>query len=88
MPLLARWLRRAMANQVRFWSLIVGLVVVVTGLAPSCSDHQTDSGHPAETVDSVEATSAAYRAERASTSEVTCTTITSIVSAMAPRWPP
>jgi hypothetical protein len=33
MPLLARWLRRAMANQVRFWSLIAGLVVVVTGLA-------------------------------------------------------
>ena len=35
------------------------IFVVVTGLAPSCSDHQTDSGHPAETVDSVEATSAA-----------------------------
>jgi hypothetical protein len=33
MPLLARWLRRAMANQTRFWSLVVGLVVVVTALA-------------------------------------------------------
>jgi hypothetical protein len=32
MPLLARWVHRAMENQVRFWSLIVGLVVVVTGL--------------------------------------------------------
>jgi hypothetical protein len=32
MPLLARWLRRAMANQVRFWSLVAGLVVVVTAL--------------------------------------------------------
>src|SRR3954452_11283309 len=33
LPLLARWLRRAMANPTRFWSLIAGLVIVVTGLA-------------------------------------------------------
>src|SRR3954471_8409995 len=32
MPLLARWVHRAMENQVRFWSLIAGLVVVVTAL--------------------------------------------------------
>ena len=32
MPVLARWLHRAMENQTRFWGLIVGLVVVVTGL--------------------------------------------------------
>ena len=31
--LLARWLRHAMANQTRFWSLIAALVIVVTGLA-------------------------------------------------------
>ena len=33
MPLLARWLDRAMANRTRFWSLLGGLVVVVVGLA-------------------------------------------------------
>ena len=33
MPLLARWVHRAMENQVRFWSLIAGIVVVVVGLA-------------------------------------------------------
>ncbi len=33
LPLLARWLRRAMANPTQFWSLIGGIVVVVTGLA-------------------------------------------------------
>jgi len=33
MPLLARWLRRAMENQTRFWSLIAGLVAVVVVLA-------------------------------------------------------
>src|SRR3954471_13467280 len=32
MPLLARWLRHAMENPTRFWSLIAGLVIVVTGL--------------------------------------------------------
>src|SRR5262249_33543615 len=30
---LARWLRHAMENPTRFWSLVAGLVVVVTGLA-------------------------------------------------------
>jgi hypothetical protein len=33
MPVLARWLRHAMENQTRFWSLIALLVVAVTGLA-------------------------------------------------------
>jgi hypothetical protein len=32
LPLLARWLQRAMVNQTRFWSLLIGLVVVVVGL--------------------------------------------------------
>src|SRR4051794_20966656 len=32
MPLLARWVHRAMANQTRFWGLIAALVVVVTSL--------------------------------------------------------
>lgn len=32
LPILARWLHRAMENQTRFWSLLVGLVVVVIGL--------------------------------------------------------
>jgi len=32
LPLLARWLHRAMANPTRFWSLLVGLVVVVLAL--------------------------------------------------------
>jgi hypothetical protein len=32
MPLLARWVHRAMMNQTRFWGLIAALVVVVTGL--------------------------------------------------------
>jgi hypothetical protein len=33
MPVLARWVRHAMENQRRFWSLIAVLVVIVTGLA-------------------------------------------------------
>ena len=33
MPLLARWLSHAMANQTRFWGLVAGLVVVVTSTA-------------------------------------------------------
>src|SRR6516164_3565174 len=33
MPVLARWLRHAMENQTRFWSLIALLAVVITGLA-------------------------------------------------------
>jgi tetratricopeptide (TPR) repeat protein len=33
LPLLARWLRRAMENQTRFWSLLFGLVAVVVLLA-------------------------------------------------------
>src|SRR5262249_13568596 len=32
LPLLARWLHRAMGNPTRFWSLLIGLVVVVLGL--------------------------------------------------------
>lgn len=32
LPLLAKWLHRAMLNQTRFWSLLIGLVVVVVGL--------------------------------------------------------
>jgi len=32
LPLLAQWVNRAMANQTRFWSLLIGLVVVVVGL--------------------------------------------------------
>src|SRR3954453_3743479 len=33
LPVLARWLRHAMENPTRFWSLVAGLVIVVTGLA-------------------------------------------------------
>ncbi|SIN76523.1 hypothetical protein SAMN05444166_0716 [Singulisphaera sp. GP187] len=33
LPLLARWLKHAMENPLRFWSLIIGLVVVVVGLS-------------------------------------------------------
>lgn len=33
LPILARWLSHAMENQTRFWSLLVGLVVVVVGLS-------------------------------------------------------
>jgi hypothetical protein len=33
MPLLARWLERAMENRTRFWGLLGGLAVVVIGLA-------------------------------------------------------
>jgi hypothetical protein len=50
------------------------IFVVMTGLAPSCSDHQTDSGHPAETVDSVEATSAATNGSVAPSSDVVAST--------------
>jgi hypothetical protein len=33
MPVLARWVRHTMENPTRFWSLIAGVVVAVTGLA-------------------------------------------------------
>ena len=33
LPLLARWLHRAMQNPTRFWSLVGGLVAVVVGLS-------------------------------------------------------
>lgn len=33
LPALARWLKHAMENPTRFWSLLIGLVVVVVGLS-------------------------------------------------------
>ncbi len=33
MPLLALWLRRALENPTRFWSLVAALVLVVVGLS-------------------------------------------------------
>lgn len=33
LPLLARWLKHAMENQTRFWSLLIGLVVIVVGIS-------------------------------------------------------